>query len=76
MTKYTEEFLEKMEKRITNLEQMQKQEIEKLQAKLGRPKNKENKNVEGLQKEGLTQKEVAKELNISLSTVRRNWSRT
>lgn len=39
----------------------------------GRPKRVEFEEIQKLKDKGMTQEQVARELNVSLSTVRRNW---
>ena len=39
----------------------------------GRPKSVDVEEIQRLKEEGMTQEQTARELNVSLSTVRRNW---
>lgn len=40
---------------------------------IGRPKTIDYEAVQKLKNEGMTQEQISRELNVSLSTVRRNW---
>lgn len=47
--------------------------LEEVTTSLGRPKRITFEEVQELKKKGLTQERAARELNVSISTIRRNW---